>query len=102
MLWCIAICNDSLWALKAVRVQCFLYGYVIAKCRNNYMPCFIFYPKIRLLFIENRLLYKIRKSTALERLPSLPMCWKKYFNEDGMCLTLNEPTGSEDISRCNC
>jgi hypothetical protein len=26
------------------------------------MPRFVFYPKIRLLFIENRLLHKIRKS----------------------------------------
>jgi hypothetical protein len=33
-----------------------------AKTRNNYMPRFVFYPKIRLLFIENRLLHKIRKS----------------------------------------
>src|ERR1700733_7215934 len=53
------------YALKAVRVRCFWYGYMIAKSRNNYMPCFVFYPKIRLLFIENRLLHKIRKSAAL-------------------------------------
>ena len=36
-----------------------------AKIRNNYMPRFVFYPKIRFLFIENRFLHKIRKSASL-------------------------------------
>jgi hypothetical protein len=40
-----------------------------AKTRNNYMPRFVFYPKIRLLFIENRLLHKIRKSASLYKSP---------------------------------
>jgi hypothetical protein len=31
------------------------------------MPRFVFYPKIRLLFIENRLLHKIRKSDSPAR-----------------------------------
>jgi len=38
-----------------------------AKIRNNYMPRFVFYPKIRFLFIENRFLHKIRKSASLAR-----------------------------------
>jgi hypothetical protein len=63
--------------VKTVRAwQCFhLHGLEIslrdqvtaktAKIRNNYMPRFVFYPKIRLLFIENRLLHRIRKSASL-------------------------------------
>jgi hypothetical protein len=28
-------------------------GHVTAKTRNNYMPCFVFYPQKRLLFAKN-------------------------------------------------
>jgi hypothetical protein len=43
------------------------WSHVCAKARNNYMPRFLFYFKIRLLFIKNRFKNKKRKNASPAR-----------------------------------
>ena len=71
MLWCTVICTDSRVSPQgrpglAVRVLLFGRGVTwVPKSRNNYMPRFVFYRKMRPLFQKTVFLDKKRKSTAL-------------------------------------
>src|SRR5436853_3447427 len=70
MLWCTVICTDSRVSPQgrpglAVRVLLFGRGVTwVPKSRNNYMPRFVFYRKMRPLFQKPVFLGKKRKSTS--------------------------------------